>query len=68
MTVLKKLLFFIHEVIKGEIKTQKYTLENSGLIFYEDGSKESSSISVDYKIGKTYKVYAFNGQYKSMYY
>jgi len=57
----QKVTFFIHDVIKGEIDTQKYILENSGLIFLENDSIRSSSVSVDYTIGKTYKVYLENG-------
>lgn len=58
----QKVTFFIHELIKGEINTPKYILENSGLIFHENDSITSSSVSVDYKIGKTYKVYVENGE------
>ncbi|MCH7559867.1 MAG: hypothetical protein IIC67_00605 [Thaumarchaeota archaeon] len=58
----QKVTFFIHEVIKGEIDTQKYILENFGLIFLENDSIRGSSVSVDYKIGKTYKVYVENGK------
>jgi len=58
----QKVTFFIHEVIKGEIDTQKYILENSRLIFLENDSIRTSSVSVDYKIGKTYKVYVENGE------
>jgi len=58
----QKVTFFIHDVIKGEINTPKHVLENSGKIFHGNDSVESSSVSVDYKIGKTYKVYIENGE------
>ena len=57
----QKVTFFIHDTIKGEINTPKYILENSKLIFLENNSIRSSSINVDYKIEKTYKVYVQNG-------
>ena len=57
----QRVTFFIHDVSKGEITTQKYVLENSELIFLENDTIMSSSINVDYKIGKTYKVYVTDG-------
>lgn len=57
----QKVTFFIHDVIKGEIDTQKYVLENSGLSYHDNDTYSSSSLDVDYKIGKTYKVYVENG-------
>ena len=58
----QKVTFFIHDVIKGEIDTPKYVLENSELIFLENDTVMSSSVNVDYKIGKTYKVYVQNSK------
>ena len=58
----QKVTFFVHDVVKGEINTPKFILENSGLIFLENDTVVSSSVNVDYKIGKTYKVYVTNGQ------
>ena len=58
----QKVTFFIHKVVKGEIDTPKYVLENTGLVFLENDTIRSSSVSVDYKIGKTYKVYVTNGE------
>ena len=58
----QKVTFFIHEIIKGEIDTTKYILENLGKIFLENDSIRNSSVSVDYKIGKTYKVFVENGE------
>ncbi len=57
----QKVTFFIHDVIKGEINTPKYILENYGLMFLGNDTIASSSISVEYTIGKTYKVYVMNG-------
>ncbi len=47
-------------MIKGEIDTSKYLLENTGMVFLVNDTIRSSSVSVDYKIGKTYKVYVEN--------
>ena len=58
----QKVTFFVHDIIKGEINTPKHVLENSGKIFLENDSIRGSSINVDYKIGKTYKVFVENGQ------
>jgi len=58
----QRVTFFVHDVIKGEIDTPKYVLENTGMIFLENDTVGSSSVSVDYKIGKTYKVYVTNGE------
>ena len=58
----QKVTFFIHDVFKGEINTPKHVLENSQLIFHENGNITNSSVNVDYKIGKTYKVYVTNGE------
>jgi len=57
----QRVTFIIHEIIKGEIETQKYVLKNMGLIFNNNDTIQSSSISVDYQIGKTFKVYVRNG-------
>jgi len=57
----QKVYFDIHEVIKGEITGEKYVLENSGHVIHDD-IPESSSVSVYYKIGKTFKVYVMDGQ------
>lgn len=48
-------------MIKGEIDTPKHVLENIGMVFLENNIIGSSSVSVDYKIGKTYKVFVVNG-------
>jgi len=61
----QRVTFIIHEIIKGEIDTQKYILENSGLVFLENDSIRSSSNSVDYQISKTYKVFVINGDTSS---
>lgn len=58
----QQVTFFIHEISKGQVNTPKHILENTGLIFHDNDTVESSSINVDYKIGKTYKVYVQNGQ------
>ena len=58
----QKITFFIHDVIKGEVNTTKHVLENSELVFLENDTVMSSSVNVDYKIGKTYKVYVENGK------
>ncbi|WP_182126525.1 hypothetical protein [Nitrosopumilus sp. b2] len=58
----QRVTFFIHDVIKGEVDTPKHVLENTRKIFYENDSVTSSSNDVDYKIGKTYKVYVENGE------
>jgi len=57
----QRVTFIIHDILKGEINTQKYILENSGKIFLENGLVRSSSNSVDYQISKTYKVFVVNG-------
>ena len=57
----QKITFLVHDVIKGEIDTTKYVLENTGKVFLENGNVMSSSVNVDYKIGKTYKAYVENG-------
>ena len=57
----QRVTFFIHDVIKGEVDTPKHVLENPGTVFTENNTVGSSSVSVDYKIGKTYKVYVENG-------
>lgn len=58
----QKVTFFIHDVIKGEVNAPKHVLENSELVFLENDTVMSSSVNVDYKIGKTYKVYVENGK------
>ena len=58
----QKVTFFIHDIIKGEVKTPKHVLENYGKMFLENDTIGSSSVSVDYTIGKTYKVYVVNGE------
>lgn len=58
----QRVTFFVHDAIKGEIDTPKYVLENTGMVFLENNTIRSSSVSVDYKIGKTYKVYVANGE------
>ena len=58
----QKVTFLVHDVIKGEVDTPKFILENSELIFLENDTIMSSSVNVDYKIGKTYKVFVTNGQ------
>ena len=58
----QRVTFFVHDVIKGEIDAPKYVLENTGMVFLENNTIRSSSVSVDYKIGKTYKVYVANGE------
>lgn len=58
----QKVTFLIHDVIKGKIDTPKYVLENTGTMFLENDMIMSSSVGVDYKIGKTYKVYVENGK------
>ncbi len=58
----QRVTFFVHDVIKGEVDTPKFILENSELIFLENDTIMSSSVNVDYKIGKTYKVYVTNDQ------
>ena len=61
----QKVTFFIHDIIKGEVDTPKHVLENRGMIFLENDTVMSSSVSVDYTIGKTYKVYVENGDTNS---
>ena len=58
----QKVTFLIHDVVKGKIDTPKYVLENSELTFLENGNVMSSSVNVDFKIGKTYKIYVTNGE------
>jgi len=58
----QRVTFFVHDAIKGENDTPKYVLENSGMAFFENDTVMSSSVGVDYKIGKTYKVYVTNGE------
>ncbi len=58
----QKVTFLIHNVIKGEANVPKHVLENSELEFLENDTVMSSSVNVDYKIGKTYKVYVENGK------
>ena len=58
----QRVTFFVHDVIKGEISTPKFVLENSELVFLDNDTVMSSSVNVDYKIGKTYKVYVTDGQ------
>jgi len=58
----QKVTFFIHDVIKGDVDTPKHILENPGMVFTENNTVGSSSVSVDYTIGKTYKVYVENGR------
>ena len=58
----QKVTFIVHDVIKGEVNTPKHVLENSELVFLENDTIMSSSVNVDYKIGKTYKVYVENGK------
>ena len=57
----QRVTFFIHDVIKGEVDTPKHVLENTGKIFHDNDAVTSSSVSVDYTIGKTYKVYVEKG-------
>ncbi|KAF6246367.1 hypothetical protein C6990_09580 [Nitrosopumilus sp. b3] len=57
----QRVTFFIHDVIKGKVDTPKHVLDNTGKIFHDDDAVTSSSVSVDYTIGKTYKVYVENG-------
>jgi len=57
----QKVTFFVHDVVKGEVDTPKFILKNSGLSFHDNDVYTSSSTDVDYKIGKTYKVYVENG-------
>ena len=58
----QRVTFFVHDVVKGEVDTPKFILENSELVFLENDTIMSSSVNVDYKIGKTYKVFVTNGQ------
>ena len=58
----QRVTFFVHDIIKGEVDTPKFILENSELVFLENDTIMSSSVNVDYKIGKTYKVYVQNGE------
>ena len=58
----QRVTFFVHDVIKGEVDTPKFILENSELIFLENDTVMSSSVNVDYKIGKTYKIFVTDGQ------
>ena len=58
----QRVTFFIHDVIKGDVDTPKHVFQNIGKTFNENGSRTSSSIDVDYKIGKTYKVYVEDGR------
>ena len=58
----QKVTFLIHDVDKGNIDASKHVLENSELEFLENDSVMRSSIDVNYKVGKTYKVYVTNGQ------
>lgn len=58
----QKVTFFIHDIIKGKVDTPKHVLENTGMVFLDDdGTVRILSVDVDYKIGKTYKVYVENG-------
>lgn len=58
----QRVTFFVHDIIKGEVDTPKFILENSELVFLENDTIMSSSVNVDYKIGKTYKVFVTDGQ------
>lgn len=61
----QKVTFLLHDVIKGEINTEKFVFENSRMMFLANDTIGSSSLDVDYKIGKTYKVYVTNGDTSS---
>ena len=58
----QKVTFLVHDVIKGQINTSKFVFENSNLRFLDNDTVMSSSIDVDYKVGKTYKVFVVNGE------
>ncbi|AJM93096.1 hypothetical protein [Nitrosopumilus piranensis] len=58
----QKVTFLIHDVVKGDVNTPKHVFENTGMVFLENDAIMSLSTDVDYKIGKTYKVYVINGQ------
>ena len=57
----QRVTFFIHDVIKGQVDTPKHVLKNTGMMFLENNAVRSSSVSVNYEIGKTYNVYVENG-------
>ena len=58
----QKVTFLVHDVIKGQINTPKFVFENSNLQFLDNDTIMTSSVDVDYKIGKTYKVFVVNGE------
>ncbi|MCV0391951.1 MAG: hypothetical protein K5790_01510 [Nitrosopumilus sp.] len=61
----QKVTFLIHGVVKGEVNLPKHIFENNGMMFLENDTVTSSSVDVDYKIGKTYKVYVIDGETSS---
>lgn len=55
----RKVLFDIHHVQKGSYPHGEYLLEDSSIIYGDDGTVMTSSCEVYYKIGETYQVFAY---------